>query len=155
MLFQYFFVLQECVPERLELKKSVWQKVDQYVGDDTIMASSTSSMPASTFTSELQHKQQCIVAHPVRFMHAFCYNSYVMAMSQVVLNPFMKSTRLPIDAVLQTIMCPNGKIFFLSKFRSLWIVNSLLFPAPPKRDQGNIRKRTVRQSVLPSSCIPP
>ena len=56
---------QECTPENLDVKKTVFKKVDGLVGADTILASSTSSMPCSTFTSDLQHKEQCVVAHPV------------------------------------------------------------------------------------------
>ena len=54
------------MPEKQELKKKVWTEIDNYItSDETIMASSTSSMPASTFTSELKHRAQCIVCHPV------------------------------------------------------------------------------------------
>ena len=48
------------------MKRKVWKQIDEFVtSDDTILASSTSSMPASTFTNDLKHKSQCIVCHPV------------------------------------------------------------------------------------------
>jgi len=56
--------VQECVPENLELKKKVFYQLDAVADEHTILASSTSSMPASSFTSEMTHRQQTIVAHP-------------------------------------------------------------------------------------------
>ena len=57
--------VQECVPESLELKKKVFTSLDELADDHVIMASSTSCLPATSFTSELKHRTQCIVAHPV------------------------------------------------------------------------------------------
>lgn len=60
------FFLQECVPESMELKKEIFNEIDQLVNDENvIIASSTSSFPASTFSETMKHRDQVIVAHPV------------------------------------------------------------------------------------------
>ncbi|XP_071818987.1 lambda-crystallin-like [Apostichopus japonicus] len=57
--------VQECVPENLELKEQVFKEMEAFVDDDTILASSTSCIPPSKFTKDLQRRSQCLVAHPV------------------------------------------------------------------------------------------
>lgn len=48
------------------MKRELFAELDKLASDKTILASSTSSMPASTFTEGLTHRGQVIVAHPVR-----------------------------------------------------------------------------------------
>jgi len=56
--------VQECVPENLDLKIKVWTEIDKLVGEETILASSTSCIVPSKISSELKNKERFIVAHP-------------------------------------------------------------------------------------------
>ncbi|ARF16140.1 3-hydroxybutyryl-CoA dehydrogenase [Sporosarcina sp. P3] len=57
-------VIQENVPERLELKKSVLAEIDQYAKPEAIISSSTSGIMPSTLQEDLQNPERLIVAHP-------------------------------------------------------------------------------------------
>ncbi|MEM9625640.1 MAG: 3-hydroxyacyl-CoA dehydrogenase [Pseudomonadota bacterium] len=57
--------VQESVPERPEVKKEVYKQLDQLIGDETIIGSSTSGLPASAFTESLACRSRCLVAHPI------------------------------------------------------------------------------------------
>lgn len=57
--------VQESVPERVEVKREVYAELDRVVGDDTIVGSSTSGIPASAFTENIACRSRCLVAHPI------------------------------------------------------------------------------------------
>lgn len=62
--------VQENTPENIEVKKKVFENLDQLIeNDETILASSTSCIVPSRFTESLKHRKQCIVAHPVNPPH--------------------------------------------------------------------------------------
>jgi 3-hydroxyacyl-CoA dehydrogenase len=56
---------QECVPEKLEFKKQIFEQMDAIADPETVLASSTSNITASKFTENLKGRHRCLVAHPV------------------------------------------------------------------------------------------
>ncbi|MDQ0396006.1 3-hydroxyacyl-CoA dehydrogenase [Labrys monachus] len=61
--------VQESAPERLEIKKALYRRLDAAAGPDTILASSTSGLPASAFTEGLAGNRRCLVVHPINPPH--------------------------------------------------------------------------------------
>lgn len=57
-------LVQENVPEREELKKSVLSTIDEFTKPHVIIASSTSGIMPSTLQEGLKHPERMIVAHP-------------------------------------------------------------------------------------------
>jgi 3-hydroxyacyl-CoA dehydrogenase len=57
--------VQENLPETLDLKREIFGRMDALADPRTILASSTSSIPASAFTEDLPGRGRCLVAHPV------------------------------------------------------------------------------------------
>lgn len=62
-------LVQECGPERVEIKRDLFAALDRTAGADTILASSTSAIVASRFTEPLPGRARCLVAHPVNPPH--------------------------------------------------------------------------------------
>lgn len=58
-------LVQENVAERVEVKTELFAALDAQTPHDVILASSTSSLPASAFTANLPGRSRCLVAHPV------------------------------------------------------------------------------------------
>jgi 3-hydroxyacyl-CoA dehydrogenase len=57
--------VQENLPETVETKQAIYAELDALAPADAILASSTSSIPASAFTERLKGRARCLVAHPV------------------------------------------------------------------------------------------
>jgi len=61
--------VQESLPEDVEVKRQIFSALDAGTPPDTILASSTSAIPASRFTEALAGRARCLVAHPVNPPH--------------------------------------------------------------------------------------
>lgn len=61
--------VQESVPERLEAKIPLYRELDGLIRPDMIVGSSTSGLPASSFTSEMKNRARCLVVHPINPPH--------------------------------------------------------------------------------------
>ncbi|WKX92687.1 hypothetical protein Q1695_010599 [Nippostrongylus brasiliensis] len=56
---------QESTSESVEFKRKIFSEMDKFASEEVILASSTSTIPASNFTEGLKHRTRCLVAHPV------------------------------------------------------------------------------------------
>jgi L-gulonate 3-dehydrogenase len=61
--------VQENIAEKLPAKQALFAKLDRLVAPDTILASSTSTIPASQWSEKLAGRARCLVAHPINPPH--------------------------------------------------------------------------------------
>jgi 3-hydroxyacyl-CoA dehydrogenase len=61
--------IQESAPERLAIKQALYKELAPLVKAGAIIASSTSGLPASSFTAEIEGRARCLVAHPINPPH--------------------------------------------------------------------------------------
>lgn len=61
--------VQESAPERVEVKRALYADLDRLAAPGTVLASSTSGIPASQFTEPLAGRARCLVAHPINPPH--------------------------------------------------------------------------------------
>ncbi|MCU1524806.1 MAG: 3-hydroxyacyl-CoA dehydrogenase [Microbacteriaceae bacterium] len=57
-------LVQECAPENLELKRDLFARIEAAAAADTILASSSSALPASQFGANLASRDRVLVGHP-------------------------------------------------------------------------------------------
>lgn len=90
--------IQECVPEKLELKISVWTKIIAHVDvDEAVLASSTSCIVPSLISEKLDRREQFIVAHPVN-------PPYLAPMTELVPAPWTsEGTRTRARAIMNEV----------------------------------------------------
>ena len=61
--------VQESGPERIDLKRAIYEKMDQAAEKDAILASSTSALDVNEFAGAVPGAWRCITAHPVNPPH--------------------------------------------------------------------------------------
>jgi L-gulonate 3-dehydrogenase len=57
--------VQECVMEQVDVKRELFTQLDRMAEPEAAIASSSSGLPASSFTEHLPGRARCLVAHPV------------------------------------------------------------------------------------------
>ncbi|CAI5438755.1 unnamed protein product [Caenorhabditis angaria] len=57
--------VQESALESLEFRLEFYKELDKFVEPNAILASSTSTIPASKFTENLKNRENCLIVHPV------------------------------------------------------------------------------------------
>ena len=57
-------LIQESVPERLDIKHKVLAEIDAYARPDALIGSSTSGIKPSDMQTSMQHPERLVVAHP-------------------------------------------------------------------------------------------
>ncbi len=60
---------QESAPERVEVKAALYKDLDRIAAPETVLASSTSGIPASQFSKGLEGQRRVLVAHPINPPH--------------------------------------------------------------------------------------
>lgn len=87
--------VQECVPESLELKRSVFADLDRLAAPDAVLASSSSFLPASAFAAGLPGRARCLVVHPGN-------PPYLLRVAELVPAPFTSSKSVECTAALMS-----------------------------------------------------
>lgn len=57
--------IQENGPERVDIKRPLFEELERAARPDAVIASSSSGIPASAFTEHLKTRHRCLIAHPV------------------------------------------------------------------------------------------
>jgi 3-hydroxyacyl-CoA dehydrogenase len=57
--------IQENTPEKRDIKRDIFERIDAGAGPDAVIASSTSALLPSTFTDHLDGRHRCLVVHPI------------------------------------------------------------------------------------------
>ena len=57
-------LIQECGPERVEIKREIFREIERSADVDAVIASSSSAIKPSEFTNEMKHPERALVIHP-------------------------------------------------------------------------------------------
>jgi 3-hydroxyacyl-CoA dehydrogenase len=73
--------VQECAPERPELKRQLFAELDRLAPQSAVLASSSSAIQTSAFAANLPGRSRCLVAHPGN-------PPYLLSVIEIVPAPF-------------------------------------------------------------------
>lgn len=100
--------VQECVPERLELKRALFADLERHVSTDAVLASSSSALLPTNVFGQLATRERCLVAHPANPPH-------LLPIVELVGAPFTepavldRTEALMIDASMSPV-CVRGEV---------------------------------------------
>jgi L-gulonate 3-dehydrogenase len=77
-------LVQECAPERVDLKRELFMRIDENARADAVLASSSSALTVSSFADALPGRARCLVAHPGN-------PPYLISVIEIVAAPFTSS----------------------------------------------------------------
>jgi 3-hydroxyacyl-CoA dehydrogenase len=101
--------VQESIPEQPELKRELFIELDRLAAPQTLLASSSSSLPPSRFLSDVPGRARCIIAHPFNPPH-------IMPIVEIVRAPWTpddvaERCRVFLEACGQSPVVLNREIF--------------------------------------------
>ncbi len=62
-------VVQECAPERLEIKQALFEEMDRIAAPETLLFTSTSSFPVAQVRARTARPERCLLGHPFNPPH--------------------------------------------------------------------------------------
>ena len=62
-------IVQENGPEKIDIKQAIFAELDAAADPETIIASSSSYIPVSKVAETVEHRERCLVGHPVNPPH--------------------------------------------------------------------------------------
>jgi L-gulonate 3-dehydrogenase len=80
-------LVQECAPERVDLKRELFMRIDEHAPADAVLASSSSALTVSSFADALPGRSRCLVAHPGN-------PPYLISVIEIVAAPFTSDETL-------------------------------------------------------------
>lgn len=88
--------VQECAPERVEVKQDIFSRLDRVAPPDATLASSSSAIACSTFAADLSGRERCLVVHPGN-------PPYLLPVVEIVPAPFTAvSTIERVEALMRS-----------------------------------------------------
>jgi 3-hydroxyacyl-CoA dehydrogenase len=76
--------VQECAPERLDVKRELYRQLSDFTSNETVLASSSSAMTASTIAEGLDAADRVLVGHPAN-------PPYLLPVVEVVPSPLTRA----------------------------------------------------------------
>jgi len=111
-------LIVEAVPEKLELKRSVFQELERVVRPDAVLASNTSTLPIGSIAADLRHPERAIGMH-------FFFPAPRMPLVEVIPSA-MTSPEVTATVVELARRC--GKTAIVVKDSPGFLVNRILLP---------------------------
>lgn len=87
--------VQECIVEDVEVKRVLFDQLDQLTPPEVVLASSTSAIPCSEFARSLTGRARCLVVHPAN-------PPYFLRVAEIVPAEFTSPKAVAIAAALLT-----------------------------------------------------